>query len=393
VLLFLLLTLACAAVGIGLHAFGAVDEAQNPSVQLIAGGLTALLAIYLWRTVRTAKGLFPILLVACAALFYFSGSLILTAVLCALLFAIGEGSFLLAVLPRKQLVLFPLTAILAYAATLAYSRDPLGAAVAVLIPLLPMPVLALCTRNSAAREDGLTRVGVICAGALALGVSMGAMTLLSLYRITGSLDPEALLGFLEELRAALIHEITSAELPEGLSPEMAEKMKEMQSHANAENAVNSAFNLLPALFVVAVNLITAAAQSIQHAALRTFGFGDSLTDRVREFAMSLISCVVFLAAYLVAFFEGTEASTLAGTVAQNIYIILMPGLALAGMLRITRGLVRKGPRGVGCLFYLVILIPCLLIFAPFLLAAVEVIGHIFGAVSSALKPPQDDDPF
>jgi Na+-driven multidrug efflux pump len=45
----------------------------------------------------------------------------------------------------------------------------------------------------------------------------------------------------------------------------------------------------------------------------------------------------------------------------------------------------------GCLFFLVILIPCLFLFAPFLFAAFEVIGHIFEVITSALKPPDDDD--
>ena len=79
--------------------------------------------------------------------------------------------------------------------------------------------------------------------------------------------------------------------------------------------------------------------------------------------------------------------------AQNIYIILLPGLAMAGMLRITKGLVRKGPRGMGCLFFVIILIPCLLLFVPFVFAAFEVIGHIFSSLTAAIKPPDDNDPF
>ena len=57
------------------------------------------------------------------------------------------------------------------------------------------------------------------------------------------------------------------------------------------------------------------------------------------------------------------------------------------------GLARKGPRNLGCLFYLFLLVPGLLILAPFIPAAVEVIGHIYGAITSAIKPPEDDDPF
>ncbi|MBQ9151627.1 MAG: hypothetical protein IJX72_05195, partial [Clostridia bacterium] len=187
-----------------------------------------------------------------------------------------------------------------------------------------------------------------------------------------------------------------AEIPtEGFDEEALEEFKRLFSYSTVSNLVNSTFNILPAAAVVAVNLIAAAVQLIQHAALHTFGFGASITNRVKAFRMSLVSCVVFLVAYLVAFLEafmeGTSTSTLTGTVAQNIYIILMPGLALAGLLRVTGSLVKKGPRGMGCLFYLVILLPCLMLFAPFVFAAFEVIGHIFSAIISAIKPPDDGD--
>jgi hypothetical protein len=151
--------------------------------------------------------------------------------------------------------------------------------------------------------------------------------------------------------------------------------------------------MAPCPFGGAVNLISAVAQMIQHATLRVFGYDECLTERVRTFRMSLISCLVFLVAYFIFFAEGQESSTLTGTVAQNIYMILLPGLALAGLIRLTSALTRKGPRGMGCLFYLILILPCLFIFAPFVLAAAEVIGHIFSAVTSAIKPRDDEPPF
>ena len=122
--------------------------------------------------------------------------------------------------------------------------------------------------------------------------------------------------------------------------------------------------------------------------------GESVTDRVKVFEMSLISCIVFPVAAIIALGEGSTVSSLNGTIAQNITIILLPGLALAGLLRLTRGLTKKGRRGIGCLFYLIILAFCLLFTAPYILAVVEVIGHIFQSVTSKFKfEENDDDPF
>ena len=110
--------------------------------------------------------------------------------------------------------------------------------------------------------------------------------------------------------------------------------------------------------------------------------------------MSLLACVVFLIATLSMLLDTGTTSSFFGAVAQNLYIILLPGLALAGLLRMTRSLTKKGPRAMGCLFYVIILGFCLLFFAPMILAAVEVIGHIFASVSSKLTFDGDgDDPF
>ncbi len=392
ILLGILLTLACATVGIGLCALTPSVGFMEKPAQILAVVSLVLLTVYLWRVTRTTKVILVALILIGGALFYLTGSVILTATYAALLFAISEGSLLLAVITRKQMAFIPLIPLVAYAATLAVSYDPVGS-VAALIPFPAMLALAWGTRSAAAREDGPTRVGVICATALALGASFAAAVAVAVYRSLGTLDPDTILESMEAFRMALIQRITSAEIPEGLPAETVAELEKMLTFANAQNAVNSMFNLLPALFVVTVNLISAAAQALQHAALRTFGFGDCLTDRVRAYHMSLISCVVFLGAYLIALFENGDASTLTGTVAQNVYMILLPGLALAGMLRIMIGLARKGPRGMGCLFYLFLLIPFLLLFAPFLLAAVEVIGHISASISAAFKDPDDDDPF
>lgn len=391
IILFGLLTIASAMVGTAPYAMTVFTESEPFPAQAVSVGVLVLLLLYLWRVTRTAKGMLPILIFSGVAIFYFTGSLVLTASLCSLLFAIGEGSFLLAVLPSKHLAWVPIMPILAYAAALALTRDPFTSAAA-LTPFPAMMAMAWGTRNSAEKEGGLTRVGVLCATSLALGLTLIAVCVLYLYRRLGTLAPDVLLAEMEAFRAALIDEITSAEIPEGFDPEMVAELEKMLTYDSAKNTVNSVFNLIPAIFVVAVNLITAGAQVLQHATLRTFGMGDSVTDRVRAFRMSLISCIVFTVAYLVTFLENAEVSTLAGTVAQNVYIILLPGLALAGMLRIMNSLVRKGPRGLGCLFYLAIIIPCLLLVAPFVLAAFEVIGHLYTSITSAIKP-DDDDPF
>ena len=394
IVLHILVAVAVSLMGIGICAMGTASQARTDMIETVSTVVMLLLVVYLWRVTRTVKGIIPVLILVGVLMTYYTSSILPAAVLSGLVFAISQGSVLLALQPKDKLLWFPIIPILAYAVTIAVSQDAVSSA-AVLIPFPPMIVLAWGTRNSAEKQDGLTRVGVICATSLALGLSIGVMTLVGVYRRLGTLEPAVLLEALEGFRTALIDEIASTEIPtEGFNEEAIEEFKNMLSYANVTNVVNSVFNLLPALAIVVVNLLSATVQLIQHGTLRAFGCGDSITDRVRAFRMSLISCVVFLVAYLIAFLEsfmeGSVASSLTGTVAQNVYVILLPGLAFAGMLRLIGRLVRKGAQGMGCLFFFVILIPCLFLFAPFLFAAIEVIGHIFRSITDAIKPPDDD---
>lgn len=392
VILHILLFLSTALTGISVCAMHHDSPLPETAVGILIGVLILPLVLHLWRMTSSARILVPLLIVAGGFLTFYTGSIIPAGMLCGVVFTVSEGSLTVALQPKDKLVWLPLIPIAAYILTALLFRDPLGA-LAVLIPLPAAPVLAWGTRRSAEREDGPTRVGVICTTAVALGLSLVALIALLLFRYLGTLHPTVLSQELDALREGIIQSFLSYEVPEGVDPKILAQWEALMTYANLEDMVNSAINLLPGIVVAGVLILTAACQTVQHAALRTLGFEESITDRVKAFRMSLVSCVVFLVAYLLVSLENSTISSLAGTIAQNICIILMPGLALAGMLRLMRGLAKKGSRGMGCLFFFIILIPCVLIVAPFLLAAVEVIGHIFTSVASALNPPDDDNPF
>ena len=344
-----------------------------------------LLIVHMWQINRAAKGLIPLIILLSVLFVYLTQSLIIPALLISLLYVVGEGSMLIAVVNRKQAQWLPLIPILAFAVTIAVCRDPRVALVS-LIPFPAMLALGFGTRSSAASDKGLTRVGVICATTFALGLSVIAVAAAFFYHWHGSLSPATLNEALEGLRATLISTITSMELP----IEATEEMAEFFSLENATYLVNSAINILPGTVVMVILMFAAAAQLMQHAALQTFLPKDTLSDRVRIFTMSIVSCVVFAVAYLVAIFSGNEASTLAGTVAQNIYLILLPGLSLAGLLRIASSIVRRGAGGgMGCMFFLILIIPCLLLVTPVVLALTEVIGNIASAITSRTRSSGD----
>ena len=393
-ILYICLLLSTLLVGVGITQLTSSTETALTDLATPFSAVAILfLVIYLWRVTRTAKAAVPLLVVLGVFLTFYTGSILPAGILCGLVFTLSEGSFFIAVQSKNKLAAIPIIPLLAYGVTAALSMD----FVASLTVLLPWPaawVLAMGTRRSAASEDGPNRVGVICSTSLVLGLTTAAFLALALYQALGTLEPAVLMEAVEELRQELIMGIHTQPLPEGLTPELAAQWRELLEYANVENSVNSIFNLLPAICTVTTFIFVTLCQSIQHATLRAFNMVECVSNRVRAFEMSLVSCVLFLIAYLIAMGESEAVSSLTGTVAQNIVIILLPGLALAGLLRLTGNMLRRGKQNMGCLFFIIILAFLLLFVAPYVLAAVEVIGHIIQSITSKLKfENNDDDPF
>ncbi len=391
ILLVLALTLACIVMGVGIGAMRTTSETEVLIAEIISGVGCVLLCLHTWRISRRAKGILPILALLAAFLSYLCNSLLPAGILVALVCGVTSGALLLSVATRKQFPLLPLIPIVAYGITLLCSRDPIGS-VACLLPLPAALALSFGTRRSAESENGPGRVGVLCLSTLALSLSFGGMAALTLYRRLGSLSISTLTAALDAARESVIGWFLSVEIPEGTS----EALLAFFTRENIEELVNYTINLLPAIIIVFFNLISLSAQLLLHAGLVSFGCGESITDRVRVFRMSAVSCVVFLIAYLTALFGNQEVSTLVGTIAENVYTILVPGLAFAGFLRLATGLAK---RRAGCMIFLVIFfLPLALLMMPLLiaiiapiLAAVEVFGRLGAFLGAKLRPSDHTD--
>ncbi len=390
ILLFLAFTLSCAVMGITICAMRTTVAMEVRIAEIVSGVASVLLCLHAFRISRRAKGILPFLILAAVMLAYLCNSLLPAALLIALASGVASGALLFSVITKKQAVFLPLIPLLAYGVTLLSSRDIVGS-VACLIPLLPAAALAFGTARSAADENGPDRVGVICLSTIALLLSLGGMAAISLYRQLGALDIQTLTAALDSVRESIIVRFTSYELPEGTT----QALRDMFSRENVEMVVNYTVNLLPAIVIVLLNLISVVSQMLLHASLVAFGCGSSLTDRVRLFRMSAVSCIAFVVAYLVALFENAESSTLAGTVAENIYLILIPGLAFAGFLRLLAFITR---RRMGCTSFLVIFVlpfavlmmPVLLAVIAPLLAILEVLGRLGAFLKEAFRSDEDE---
>ena len=350
--------------------------------------LLVALAAVLIITIKGGRGIIPLLVLVGFLLVQAGQSFLPAAVFIGLLFAIGEGALLVSVSSKETLTKLPLIPLIAYGLALLLCRDLL-LAVSALLPFPAAVAMALGTRSAANKPDGLTRVGVICVSSLVLGASAAVAAAAVLYRAQGSLSLQTLGSLLDELRAAM--ENTLLENIRLVN----EQVKDMAISTDPDditNAVNGIINLLPAGLVILCNLTVALSQMVLHAALSCYGFSGSVRGKVRVFRMSLISSIVFLVAVIVSLVAvgAGNSSTLVGTVAENIFLILCPGLALCGLLRFLARLTHGGRR-IGCLFIFLFLFVFILPYVFLIMPFYEAISAIFGAIFSRFRPKKPDD--
>ncbi len=392
VILFVLLALSALIIPLSVSVLTGNTFLTLPLAEGISLVYLVLLVFYLGRTAKlsggTSRGLTPLLILTGFLSYGIFGTLIPAVIAAALIFVIGEGAVLLATADRLRGFLFFLIplAVFLLAFLLCEGLDM------ALLSLLPFPAvitLAMGTRSSADKETGLTRVGVICATSLAFGLTLAGLLAWSLYRVYGALNMAVFSELTEALRSALKEYLMSYTISYGdtvLTP-LAGK------EAEVLNVVNSTINTLPGTLIVMFNVVAALSQMLTFSGLHAYGFGESVTGRVRDFRLSAVSAVVFLLSWIVALVAVGEnnASTMAGTVAENFFIILTPGLALAGLFRFMRGIARRGAR-MGCGFFIIVLlIPCLILYVPTVAALYETVSLIFGPMFAKLRSKRKDD--
>lgn len=387
--LLLILSIAIPPLGLSAYLLGPVALSANAVEGVAIAGLI-LVALYLLRTSGSAGGLMPLLVFATLFTCFSLGSAIPAAIIICLLFSVSEGALLVSTADRRGAVLLPLILLAGAALSVLLCGHWQGG----ILSLCPLPVavaLGLCTRSSAGRKNGLTRVGVVCATTLVAGLTLAATIAYFLYRRFGAPDTTTLLSWPDILREAAVSRLSA------LVSEAGDTVAGWLSPDDVTDLVNSVFNLLPGYLVAALLIFVAVAQMLLIASLHAVGLTDCLTERVRMYRISRVTDLVFLVAYVTSVVSLLGGGSLAGTVAENLVIILQPGLALGGLLHIAAQLTSRGPRR-GCAPLLLLLLPVLFFVAPSALAIYEAVICLldsirtrFGEPPSAEADPTDSD--
>lgn len=287
------------------------------SVNCALADVTALsyvsLAAFFAFIVVTTRS--KILVIAFGAFAVFGSTMLPVWMVSYLLSGIGMIAAIAAAIRNKHY--FVLASLpLAYGVCLAISADPITA-LGALVLLPPALVFGILLRRNA--KQG-TLIASIAACLLLLPVA--ALTVL-VYQETGSVSLAFFTDYIEAFRDAFI-------------PEMSVMFEELGVE-NAEEILLESFNsvirLLPAISIITCELVAYLAVLL----------GVSLADTDKEnplpahtcsFRMETASAVVFLASLVLSFLlQGTTGTTgVLWISAQNLYLILLPGLALQELL-------------------------------------------------------------
>lgn len=240
--------------------------------------------------------------------------------------------------------------------------------IAALLHIPAALVLAWCFAK------GFDRVGTICRTSFFILLTGGAIAAIAfLSRYGASLD--ALKGLIDSARTTITDFIANAlftvynEIGEMVSISMTDATEISRA------AVNSAFNLLPALLIVGANLISFSLHSILLTILAPMETDKEKLKRMIMFDMSTVSAAVFVLALIVsAIFSGEELSVW-GVTAENIAIILIPGLAFTAIIALRRFIFSKSPSCLGAMSYFLVL--ALVFYLP---AVTLILAALAGAV-------------
>lgn len=228
------------------------------------------------------------------------------------------GAFLLVhCRKRKTLFFVALLPVAAYLTVLLRTGDPMRGLL-VLIPTGLALLLGLCFLF------GVPHTPAVLLAATALGIMTIMAGLLTL-AVTGGIHGNPLLPLADGVRSALTSLLKAASdlyLSQGISLGL--------SDADIENAATLTVNLLPGLFLASLAVVSFVAYRLHLRFHVAFGTFKRPPARLAVMTLTPVTAGVFLASYLLSLFLGGTSVTLAGTVAENLSIVLQPALALVG---------------------------------------------------------------
>ncbi len=245
--------------------------------------------------------------------------------------------------------------------------------------LLSLATLPASIILSYSVKNKLSRISAVCRISAGICLSAVLIAAVGIYRYAGELSVRVVLELIDSARAALIAIMDETLTDVGAVLRMDLGVLGIENFA--ETAVSALFNLLPAMIITVSNICAYVIHSLYLSA-------NFLADRNKSkdalpmfaFDMSLASAIIYVASLVLSLVLTAPSLAIYGTAAQNLLLILAPGLILTALAGIRMLTVRKGPSCFGTLAYM-LLVFMLLSFSPIVIMATALGGAILIIVS------------
>lgn len=253
-------------------------------------------------------------------------SLIPVATVVSAVFIIGLGA---AALLHANRLLVALCFAAALGLSLLLTKDLLLSGSSLLL-LLCAVLLAVAT------EKKMRRTSAVCLVTGVLSVGLLLILLIGIYKANGSLDAATLPSLIDEIHGQMlaVFKENTAALPA--------ESRILITDETFNAAFDAVLCTLPALFLASVSALVFMAQSVLFALCVSSDYAKKMTDRGTTFVLSPVTAVVYTLSVLlsVALPIFTDDARAVALTAENLSLLLMPGLLLVGFIGI-RGFLEK----------------------------------------------------
>ena len=271
------------------------------------------------------------------------------------------GTTVCSIYPKKRIALLLTVPAVAYLGAFALTRDPI-LSLSALIFIPSAASAGIMQRKCAQRKTVIATCSIILI-LIALGIGAGILY------VNGMLDRSSILALVDGARDWTLDTLSGIRLDAG------GEVIELFDASLLPEAVDTLFNVLPGLIVASLFVVYYFFHSILFALYRSEDLDLFINSKTSSVQMSTISAVLFVTAYIFSFTTDSAGNLdLVSAVAENLRIILTPGLLLAGIDAVG-ALLRK--LRIGGLFFIILIIAAFMWLSDYILLLLAALGAIF----------------
>ena len=329
---------------------------------VLALGICIAGVFVLYRIARTFSAI-AVYVILLGIFILFGGSLLPIGLLSA--FITATCVFAHMVISKRSPIIWGLPIIPLIIAILLF-RSPSAAVLS--IATLPCALfLAYSVKNT------LSRISAVCHISFGICISVILLFCATVWSAYGELTLSAVRAAIDLLKEQVILTLSAA------VAELEGMLGTASATTDVKNLVEvtvaSMFNLLPALIITLANVIS----YVIHSLFLSISYPS--TDDIKavqpmlQHDMSLTSAIVYLVSFVLSFILVSESTALYGSAAENMMLILAPGLILMTLSAIRAFSAKKGPSCLGTLLYFGVIF-VLVSFSAIAIIAVSFAGAI-----------------